>query len=119
MAKKLISDWERFFNKVNKTDSCWEWTAGTDNDGYGLFGYRMDGKKRQWRAHRWIMSQTKGLDTQNPIVMHTCDNPKCVNPEHLRNGTQLENQRDKWRKGRSTWQIERGYQYHGEKYGES
>ena len=94
---------ERFMSKVTKTDDCWIWTAVTDKDGYGLFGYRGDGKKRQWRAHRWIMHQTKGLDDAKPIVMHTCDNPSCVNPDHLVNGTTYDNVQDMIEKGRSNF----------------
>ena len=100
---KQVNAMERFMSKVNKTDDCWIWTGGIDNDGYGLFGYRGDGTKRQWRAHRWIMHQTKGLDDSKPVVMHTCDNPSCVNPDHLINGTSKDNIHDMMKKGRSNF----------------
>ena len=93
---KSIDVEERFWSKVNKTDSCWEWTCSTDRGGYGLFGVNY----KQWRAHRFAKHITHGLDDDKPIVMHTCDNPKCVNPDHLVNGTNKENMEDRNRKGR-------------------
>ena len=88
---KLQSDEERFWSKVRKTDTCWEWIGGLDRDGYGLIGIG----PKQWRAHRFSMSITKGLDSTKPVVMHLCDNPLCVNPEHLKNATIKENNDDK------------------------
>ena len=89
---------KRFWSKVQKTNDCWLWTCTTDLDGYGLFG--VDGK--QWRAHRFCKLITDGLDSSKPVVMHTCDNPRCVNPEHLVNGTIKENNLDKKSKRRDT-----------------
>ena len=96
MARPKSDPINRFFSKVLITDDCWLWQGGTDNDGYGLFGY--DGK--QWRAHRYSQHIHNGLDNQKPIVLHTCDNPRCVNPDHLINGTIQENNLDKLLKGR-------------------
>jgi hypothetical protein len=87
---------KRFMSKVDKTDDCWLWTCMKDRDGYGLFG--LDGK--QWRAHRFMMHITEGLSVDKPVVMHTCDNPPCVNPKHLINGTIQDNNLDKLLKGR-------------------
>ena len=87
---------KRFWSKVDKSYSCWLWTAGTDWQGYGLF--TVDG--RQWRANRYAMHISKGLDKDKPFVCHTCDNPACVNPNHLWNGTNTDNMRDKIAKGR-------------------
>ena len=99
MGRKAGDPIKRFWSKVDKTDSCWLWTANTDNDGYGLFGF----EKRQWRAHRFSMHISKGLDTNLPIVCHTCDNPACVNPDHLYNGTVKDNMQDKVKRGRAHW----------------
>ena len=96
MGRLKIDPVKRFFSKVAKTNSCWLWLGGKDLDGYGLF--QLDGK--QWRAHRYSQMISNGLDINKPIVMHTCDNPSCVNPKHLVNGTVLENNLDKINKGR-------------------
>jgi len=89
---------KRFWSFVDiKSDNeCWEWKIGRDKDGYGLF--MLDGK--QWRAHRYSMFITEGLSVTQPLVCHTCDNPPCVNPKHLVNGTAKFNMVDKIAKGR-------------------
>jgi hypothetical protein len=88
---------EDFWTKVNKTTStgCWEWTAGKVKDGYGSF--KMN---KQWRqTHRWVM-MFEGHDIKDKVVMHKCDNPSCVNPDHLTLGTQADNVQDMHAKGR-------------------
>ena len=92
---------ERFFAKVNKTDNCWEWTAYTLYNGYGRFSYM----SRTEYAHRVAWVITHG-EWPNGAVMHTCDNPACVRPDHLIIGDQLTNIKDRNQKHR---------QYCGEK----
>ena len=96
MARPKSDPTTRFFSKVLITDDCWLWQGGLDNNGYGLF--QLDGK--QWRAHRYSQHIHNGLDNALPVVMHTCDNPRCVNPNHLVNGTTEQNNLDKISKGR-------------------
>lgn len=92
---------DRFMRRVKKVESgCWEWQSGVDGDGYGLFLGEIDGVLYK-RAHRFSVvyhKHTHPEDGQN--VCHTCDNPKCVNPDHLFIASVLENQRDKWKKSR-------------------
>jgi hypothetical protein len=97
MARHKSDPNTRFFSKVFITDDCWLWQGGMDSQGYGLF--QLDGK--QWRAHRYSQHIHNGLDNALPIVMHTCDNPSCVNPNHLQNGTVQDNNLDKHLKGRN------------------
>ena len=86
---------DRFWSKVNKTDTCWLWTAGIGgNNGYGKFHY--EGK--DWFAHRWLFWKINGYLPE--AVMHKCDNPICVRPDHLVGGTLSENTKDKIAKGR-------------------
>lgn len=86
---------ERFWSKVDKSSDCWEWTAHTDGDGYGIFW--VDGVNR--RAHRISYAVTHG-DPGDLMVCHSCDNPRCVNPAHLFLGDATANNRDRERKGR-------------------
>lgn len=80
---------ERFWSKVNKTDYCWEWIAGKNSHGYGVFHYQ----GRPITASRMAWFITYGVwPTQ--WVLHTCDNPACVNPDHLYEGSRLDNARD-------------------------
>ena len=88
-----------FWNKVDKTDTCWNWTAYKDRDGYGIFGIKNVG---QFKAHRFSL-MLEGVDIpKGYIVMHHCDNPSCVNPYHLKPATIQENNKDKQNKGRQS-----------------
>lgn len=91
------SDRERFFEKVEAgdPDECWEWTAATTSGGYGVF--RLDGKALT--AHR-LSYIIENEDPGELYVLHSCDNPPCVNPNHLRAGTQSENMIEASERGR-------------------
>ena len=89
---------ERFLEKVHKTPNCWEWT-GTKFRGYGTItiGSRNLGKRS---VHRLAYELFIGPIPDGKCVLHHCDNPSCVNPEHLFLGTQADNLRDMTVKGR-------------------
>lgn len=82
-------------NVVIQDNECWEWQLGLHRDGYGLIRYR----GRDYKAHRLSFEVFKHAITK-PVIMHSCDNPKCINPDHLSEGTQLENMQDCVSKGR-------------------
>lgn len=74
------------------TDSgCWEWDGRLDKQGYGVLALR---DKRQVFAHRTAYSVWVGELIDGQAVCHACDNPKCINPEHLWQGTNGDNLRD-------------------------
>lgn len=89
----------RFWNKVNKTDECWNWTGGTVQSNYYRYGIFKDGKKAV-RAHRFSFAMYNGSVPEGLFVCHACDNPLCVNPAHLFLGTAQDNATDMVNKGR-------------------
>lgn len=93
---------ERFWEKVVILGhkDCWEWKAAKVGIGYGHFG--VEGKLKL--AHRMSYQFASGKKIPDGMcVLHTCDNPGCVNPQHLVLGTIQENNQDKARKKRSSW----------------
>jgi hypothetical protein len=88
---------ERFWNNVNKTDTCWLWKGATVGRGYGKTSFGGICK----RAHRVAWELTNGVIPEGLLVCHRCDNPLCVRPDHLFLGTSDDNNKDMQRKGRS------------------
>lgn len=98
MEQKYI---DRFWNKINRTDKCWEWTAGCNN-GYGFYAIKRNGKNEYFFAHRLSWGLHFGDIPKDKQVLHKCDNRKCTNPDHLFLGDIVANMRDKVSKGRQT-----------------
>ncbi len=93
----------RFWDKVERhgDDECWPWIGHRDKQGYGrLFTWSSKGTRTQRAAHRIAYAITNGGVPENLLVMHSCDNKWCCNPNHLSIGTDLDNSRDASMKGR-------------------
>ena len=100
-SKKVKSTEERFLEKMQRMDhdECWLWVSTKDKDGYGIF--KLDG--RDVKAHRVSWQLSKGSIPPKFLVLHKCDNPSCVNPNHLFLGTPMDNMQDKIKKGRAVY----------------
>lgn len=94
---------ERFWGKVSVAgpEECWEWLSCKNNKGYGLFSCRGLGFKNKQLAHRLSYFNANGGIMLRKHILHSCDNPACVNPHHLSIGTAKDNMVDAARKGRS------------------
>lgn len=93
---ELLSLEDRFWKKVNKTEGCWLWTGGKNADGYGIVcvaSTREAAHRVSWKLHN-------GPIPEGRHVLHHCDNPPCVRPDHLFLGDQVANVADMMAKGR-------------------
>lgn len=104
-------EYERFISKIEidpKTD-CWEWQGRKNKDGYGTFHILRDSKL----VHRVAYEHFCGQIPEGLLVCHTCNNPCCVNPKHLKLGTDQNNMDDMVLAGRQNKQ--KGEDHHNAK----
>jgi hypothetical protein len=82
-------------------NGCWNWTRCKHPKGYGQIGTSKDGVHITLKAHRFFYEHYKGSVPAHLCVCHVCDNPSCVNPDHLWLGTNKDNSQDMVKKGRN------------------
>lgn len=85
-----------FWERVQKSDGCWLWTGHRNPQGYGTVWFQGN----SWRAHRLAWHLTVGGVPAVQDVLHRCDNPACVRPDHLFLGVDADNAADREAKGR-------------------
>ena len=90
----------RYVVKGEREDDCWSWSGGRNKQGYGRISVstktKTDGAHRvSWRLHNGNAEIPPGM-----FILHSCDNPQCTNPKHLRLGTRSENNLDMYSRGR-------------------
>jgi hypothetical protein len=97
LLREIEMDYKaRLDERTDKSGDCWVWTGPKNNKGYGHF--RMG---RDTRAHRVSYVLNVGPIPDGLFVLHRCDNPSCVRPDHLFLGTHQDNMDDRTRKGRN------------------
>lgn len=83
---------DRFWQRAVPVESgCWLWAGYRDADGYGILTLN----RRHWRAHRAAWTLTHGPIPAGLLILHSCDTPTCIRPDHLRPGTPADNARDR------------------------
>lgn len=93
--------------KTNRETGCWEWQEkSVDRSGYGLIKHRWFGEKFMY-VHRIMYEIKNGHIPEDMIVLHSCDNPRCCNPEHLSVGTHYMNTLDMLMKDRQHSKLSR------------
>lgn len=102
---------ERFWSKVDKAPGlgpngdCWEWIGYIKHTGYGEFSFA---HSKRVLAHRLAYELVNGNKLGELFACHKCDNRRCVNPDHIFPGTQLDNQQDMTKKGRHRFGVKNG-----------
>jgi hypothetical protein len=100
---------DRFWGRVKRSDGCWEWAGAKSDRGYGCIATKRgsSGRAERTLAHRVAWTLTYGALPAGADLLHSCDNPSCVRPSHLRLGNQRQNNAEMYARGRGWFQVDR------------
>ena len=87
-------------NYAVSSTGCWEYQGCIERKGYGTAKIQLDGVAGNYRVHRLAYFHRHKVDPKHLLVCHHCDNPSCINPDHLYIGTDADNKRDVVERGR-------------------
>lgn len=94
----MIRDLDFFLSHTTPNGTCLEWTRCYNTDGYPRAGWK---GHSNGKVHRIVWELHNEAEAAGKVIRHTCDNPKCINPEHLELGTNYENIQDRNARGRT------------------
>lgn len=97
-----------FWDRVDRSGDCWLWTGSLNRYGYGQVHAVRYGMGKCALAHRVSWALSRGANPGKECVLHRCDNPRCVRPDHLFLGTRADNTADMITKGRDRFNEDRG-----------
>lgn len=101
MMDRLRRREHSFWDRVEKTATCWIWKGGQNSSGYGLIRLCEGGRRRSLQAHRVAFALHRGvMPDGEQLLRHRCDRPECVRPDHLGLGDHRDNVRDRVERGR-------------------
>lgn len=93
---------DQILSQTTANNDCLEWHIGSDKNGYG----RISINKNRYKTTRVVCQLVYGEPTPNQQALHSCDNPPCINPDHLRWGTIQDNHKDRAVRNRSAGAIQ-------------
>lgn len=106
----------KFWARVRRTTGCWFWTGRKHQKGYGVWDLRRYPVRIRVPAHRVAFTLLVGPIPDGTCVLHRCDTPPCVRPDHLFLGSRADNNRDRHEKGRDAVGDRSGARRHPEKW---